>query len=129
MSESQLQGSTPSIGAKAGKVWGDTKLVFCWNSIEAHAIFVKKGGYCSCHCHRCKFNRFFVFTGRLAVRIYPAGGGVDETIMGPGDVVDVPPVLLHEFEALEDTCAAEFYWTPLDPNDIDRGDSVGGMKE
>ena len=119
----------PPIGPRQGKVWGVTQLSFAYNGTEVHAIHIKKGGYCSRHSHQNKWNRFHVLQGRLAVRIFLNGDDeVDETIVAVGQITDVPPGVRHEFEALEETIAVEFYWTRLDPGDIDRGGTVGGMR-
>jgi len=119
----------PLSGPRQGKIWGLTQLGFFHNSIEAHAIHVKKGGFCSCHTHKHKWNRFFVLQGKMAVRIFGDGSEViDETVISVGQITDVPCGVRHEFEALEDTIAVEFYWSPLDSNDIDRMGSTGGIR-
>lgn len=120
----------PPIGPRQGKVWGDTQLVFAWNSVEAHVIRINDGGFCSRHSHAAKWNRFVVMRGKLAVRLfYHEHGGSDETLLSPGQVTDIPPNVRHEFEALEDTVAMELYWVPLDPHDIERHGSQGGKRE
>ena len=123
--------NVPPIGAKQGKLWGVTQLAFAFNSVESHGIVVNKGGFCSRHIHTEKWNRFFVLKGKLAVRLYlyDKFDAVDETVIGPGQVTDVPPKTWHEFEALEDVFAVEFYWVTLNAQDIDRDDDQrGGMK-
>ncbi len=118
----------PPIGPKMGKVWGTTQLVFAWNGVEAHSIRVKKGGYCSRHSHEHKWNRFVVMEGRLKVTIFYDDGKEDSTTIEAGGVSDVPPGVRHEFEALDDVLAMEQYWTMLDPGDIDRHGTEGGMR-
>ena len=120
--------SIPSIGPKQGKVWGTTQLMFAWNSVEFHRILVKRGGYSSCHLHKHKWNRFVLLSGLLIIRMYRGAEVVDETILRPGQITDIPPGVLHEFEALEDCEALEVYWVVLDAQDIDRGNSQGGLK-
>jgi mannose-6-phosphate isomerase-like protein (cupin superfamily) len=119
----------PPVGPKQGKVWGDTQLAWAWNNTEAHVIAVKAGGFCSRHSHQHKWNRFFVLRGELAVRIFHEGDEHDTTIIRAGQVSDVPPGVRHEFEALEDTLAVEFYWTTLEAGDIERFGTHGGMRE
>lgn len=114
----------PPVGPRQGKVWGDTQLVFAFNSTELHLIRAKAGYRCSRHYHQSKWNRFIVINGRLTIRIF-RDGELDETILVPGTVTDVPPGVLHEFEADQDTIAVECYWVPLDPLDIER-ESTGG---
>lgn len=120
---------TPTIGPRNGKIWGVTQLGFALNGVEAHAIHVEAGGYCSRHSHVSKWNRFQVLRGRLMVRLYINGdGSSDDTIVGVGQVTDVPPGVRHEFEALEDVIAVEYYWTVIDGGDIDRGGTQGGRR-
>ncbi len=117
----------PPIGSRQGKVWGITQLLFAFNGIECHRIHAIKGGYCSKHSHKHKWNRFIVLSGQLVVRLFHGLGKIDETILASGHVTDVPPGVLHQFEALEDTEALEIYWTVLEADDIDR-ESEGGVR-
>jgi cupin superfamily acireductone dioxygenase involved in methionine salvage len=119
---------TPSIGSVQGKIWGHTQLVYCFNSMEAHSIDVMAGGFCSRHLHYTKWNRFYVISGELIIRIFDGDGVVDETTIGPGQISDVPPGIRHEFEATTETHAMEFYWTELDSEDIDRCGTQGGLR-
>ena len=115
---------------KRGKVWGNTSCLFAKNNVELHRIEAKKGGFCSKHCHRSKFNMFFVENGALKITIYrPDAGQIleDETIIKTGESTLVEPGLYHKFEALEDSVALEVYWVELEHDDIER-ESVGGMK-
>ena len=121
----------PPIGPKQGKVWGNTQLVFARNDVEAHAIVVNRGGYCSRHKHWSKWNRFIVLCGKLVVRTFEQGESKfmeDETTLTAGQITDVPPGTLHEFQALEDCVAIEMYWVELDPRDIER-QTVGGIAD
>lgn len=121
--------SQPSIGSFQSKVWGHTQLAFGVPGMEAHVISVKRGGYCSRHRHEWKWNRFLVLEGELIVRLYTEHDKADETLVGPGQVSDVPPRTWHQFEAKTDVLAVEFYWLPsVDPEDIERQDH-GGMKK
>lgn len=119
----------PAIGPKQGKFWGETQLAFGLNGIEAYPIHVVAGGFCSRHRHEHKWNRFYVLSGALRVLIFNSEtiDKPDVTIIRKGEVSDVPPGVRHEFLALEDTIAVEFYWTELDANDIVR-DTVGGIQ-
>lgn len=118
----------PPIGPKMGKKWGDTQLVGVYNSVEIHRIHVKKGGFCSRHYHNHKWNRFILINGKLSIKIYH-NDEVDETVLLPNMITDVPPKQYHEFEALEDSDALEVYWVTLDVNDIERDeDQLGGQR-
>jgi len=116
------------MGSRQGKVWGTTQLSFRLNGIEAHLISVKQGGYCSLHYHHTKWNRFLVVSGQLRVTVR-SEDMEDITVLNPGDITDIPPLVNHWFEALEDCQAVEFYWCELDPNDIERNDDqLGGLR-
>ena len=114
-------------GAIQGKFWGSTRCFFENSSSEVHYIEANKGGYCSRHYHQNKWNRFIILEGMLKITIYKEGGE-DVTVLTDGMFSDVPPMVEHRFEAMENTKALEVYWTDeLDPKDIVRQD-VGGMK-
>ncbi len=121
---------TPTIGPMAAKVWGVTQLGFALNGVEAHAIHIKEGGYCSKHSHQSKWNRFHVISGCLLVRVFPNLSTIqsDDTELRNGQLTDIPPRLVHQFEAMEDTIAVEYYWTDLDSEDINRL-TVGGIRQ
>jgi len=113
----------------AGKVWGQTECIEANSSCEFHRIDIKKGGTCSKHKHKHKYNGFYVVTGKLLVRVWKNSYDlVDETVVGPGDYCVVAPGEYHQFEALEDTLAFELYWAQLFHDDIER-ESVGYQKK
>lgn len=121
----------PPVGPRQGKCWGDTQLVFAFNSTELHVIRSNAGWRCSRHYHQAKWNRFVVISGKLVVRIFRDDGSLDETILVAGGVTDVPPGVQHEFECVEDSVAIECYWVPLDSQDIHRelaGGPVGDVQ-
>lgn len=112
-----------------GKIWGSTSCLFMKNNVEIHRISAKKGGYCSQHRHKNKWNAFFVESGCLEIIIYREDAGQaieDRTILKAGDSTYVEPGVFHTFRAKEDTVAFEVYWVELEEQDIDRRD-VGGV--
>jgi mannose-6-phosphate isomerase-like protein (cupin superfamily) len=114
-------------GAVQSKFWGQTQGIFVGRISEVHYLEVNKGGYCSKHRHRDKWNRFFLIDGVLQVTIYRKAGE-DVTILKAGQFTDVAPSDLHRFECLEDCKCIEIYWVDeitLNVNDIERED-VGG---
>ena len=115
----------PPIGPRQAKVWGTTQLVFARNGTEAHRITFEKGGYCSKHRHVAKWNRFLVLSGSLRVTIFQPDGNLDETMIEQGGITDVPPGVWHRFETVQPGSALEFYWTVLDPQDIEREEEGG----
>lgn len=110
-----------------GKVWGKTRSLFSGNNVEVHQIFAMKGGYCSKHKHKTKYNKFIVLTGKLMITIW-SGDNKDMTVLTAGQECSVPPGYFHRFEALEDTHALEVYWAELKNEDIERED-VGGINK
>jgi len=110
---------------KAGKVWGTTELIEANGALEFHRIEMEKGGVCSKHLHRYKWNGFYVEEGQMLVRTWQRDYDlVDETILNPGDYHKVKPGLYHQFECLESGIAYELYWAEFNHNDIVR-ETVG----
>lgn len=112
----------------SGKVWGMTEMVEANGVLEFHRVNITKGGVCSKHLHKYKWNGFFVESGKLLIRVWASNYDlVDETILNAGQYTKVPPGVFHQFEALEDTIAFELYWAEFDHNDIER-ETVGFKK-
>ena len=105
---------------KAGKIWGQTELLLRNSALEFHRIEYKAKVQCSKHKHTFKWNGFFIETGQMLVRVwYDDYGLVDETILNPGDFMQVKPGLYHQFEGIKDGIAFELYWSELNPPDSD----------
>lgn len=112
----------------AGKVWGNTELLEANGSLEFHRIEMEKGGICSKHLHRYKWNGFYVETGMMIVRTWQRDYDlVDETLLYPRMWTKVKPGLFHQFECVESGVAFELYWAEFDHNDIVR-ETVGHKK-
>ena len=110
----------------AGKVWGKTANIFSNPNFEVHRIEVNKGGYCSKHKHKYKFNAFYVESGELEIIIYKNDYDlVDTTVLKAGDMTIAKPGEYHSFKANAKTICYELYWVELNHNDIER-ESVGG---
>ena len=109
----------------SGKVWGQTELIHANGVLEFHRIEAKKGGVCSKHKHKHKWNGFFVESGKLLIRAWKNDYELtDETVLNAGDFTQIKPGEFHQFEALEDSVAFELYWAEFDHDDIER-QSVG----
>ncbi len=112
----------------AGKVWGATELLEANGVLEFHRIEARKGGVCSKHKHKYKWNGFFVESGELIIRVWKNNYDlVDETIVKAGQFTKVAPGEYHQFEATQDTVAFELYWAEFDHDDIER-ETVGFSK-
>ena len=117
---------------KQGKVWGDTSPLFNKSNVEVHLIHAKKGGFCSKHFHKTKFNQFTVIYGSLKITVwkkYATEILQDVSIIRSGETCVVSPGDYHRFEALENTQALEIYWVELSENDIVREDHGGSQDE
>lgn len=114
---------------KAGKIWGQTELIHANGVLEFHKIDFVKGGVCSKHKHKFKWNGFYVVSGKMKVRVWSGDYDlIDETILNSGDFTRVKPGFYHQFEGLEDGVAFELYWAEFNHNDIIR-ESVGHLKD
>ena len=112
-----------------GKVWGETRPLFAQNNVELHHISIDAGAHCSKHMHEHKYNQFYVLDGRLSVQVWKNDYSlIDETILDGGESTVVAPGEYHQFKALADTEALEWYWVELDARDIQR-DTVGGVQD
>ena len=109
---------------KFSKVWGLTEKLFSKNNVSIHRIEIDKGGYCSQHIHRSKYNMFYVECGKIEVQVFN-GDLVDKTVLSTGELTSVPPEKMHMFVGLEDSVVYEIYYTDLVEDDIDRF-TVGG---
>ena len=106
---------------KAGKVWGTTELIEANGALEFHKIEMIKGGVCSKHLHRYKWNGFFVDSGSMLIRVWQRDHDlIDETILKAGDYTKVKPGLYHQFECLTSGVAFELYWAEFNHDDIER---------
>ena len=114
---------------KSGKIWGMTELLISHPTFEIHRIEANKSGFCSKHKHEYRYNMFYVESGKMLIRVWQNDYDLcDTTILEPGDQISVPPNIMHQFEALEDTIAFEIYYVErLDKKDIVR-ESVGGTR-
>lgn len=110
---------------KAGKVWGQTELIFKNPFIEFHRIWVGRGGFCSTHKHDFKWNLFYVTSGKLKIKVHKNDYDlVDETILGAGQYMKVKPGVYHQFECMQSGIAYELYWAEFNKQDIVR-ETVG----
>lgn len=111
------------------KIWGTTEKIFDKNNVELDRIHIKKGGYCSKHYHKTKYNLFYVENGVLEIKVQENDSKItNSTILYTGQSTIIEPGKLHIFIAIEETVAYEFYWTELDQEDIVRQTFGGVMK-
>ena len=108
---------------KEGKIWGSNLLLFHNDNIQINQIYIKKGGRCSKHFHKNKYNMFFIQSGELLIEKWNTSGLMDSTILIEEQMTEIPPNTYHRFTALEDTSALEIYYAnSVDELDIIRFD-------
>ena len=111
---------------KQGKVWGSTQLVHKCDNFELHRLEIDPGMRCSKHCHKHKFNDFFVDSGHIKIYVWKNDYDlVDVTELKAGEKTTTKPGEYHCFEAVEYSVVYEFYYVRMDSNDIEREDHGG----
>lgn len=87
------------------EVWIANNELYCGKVLE-----ILKGKRCSLHFHQLKTESFYLRSGRLLVRIKESSASevTEELIMHPGECMDIPPGLVHQMEAIEDSELFEF---------------------
>jgi mannose-6-phosphate isomerase-like protein (cupin superfamily) len=108
-------------GAVQAKVWGNTQCIFKNSMSETHFLDIKEGGNSSLHCHKHKWNRFFIISGKLEIQFFDSSNNELVLVLKNGDFCDMPPGNWHKFNALTDVQCLETYWIDeIDHNDIER---------
>lgn len=105
---------------KKGKIWGDTECIFSNGIVSVHFLDIKKGGYCSEHCHKQKTNRFYVIKGDLEISVWEDKTTCDKTILRAGQSTVIPFDVWHKFRAITDVECIEVYEVKSDGDDIER---------
>lgn len=105
------------------KLWGERWLLRTSSTNALSFLKISKGHRCSRHSHTAKYNLFFVITGRLGI-LTDEG----ETILEAEDHLLIPPGVVHEFRAYDDTLAIEDMFVEYHEEDIDREDAGGDFE-
>lgn len=98
------------------KGWGYEDWIVNCNLYCGKILFFEKGKKCSWHFHKIKDEVFYIQTGKLLVR-YGELNDIKKSkkiVISPGDKFHVPPLLLHQMKAIEDTLMFEFSTTHFD---------------
>lgn len=93
---------------RTSKGWGEevavVNLDYCGKLLK-----FRKGARLSCHLHPIKQESFLISSGRILFRyIDTSDASTHERVMTEGDIVDIPRLLPHQVEALEDSVVTEF---------------------
>lgn len=111
---------------KHGKIWGITQNLISKDTFSIHRLEIKKDSYCSKHVHVNKYNKFYVESGSIKIKIWKNDYDLlDEITLNAGDSTTVNPGEYHQFESIENSIVYEIYWVSLCESDIIRKD-VGG---
>lgn len=92
------------------KGWGYEKWITNTEKYCGKLLFFEKGKKLSYHVHRKKTETFYLYKGKLILRVGWDGdlSQAREFVLKEGDVYDVPVGLYHQMEALEDSELFEF---------------------
>lgn len=97
------------------KCWGENVEVFQTDYVSVNLLHLLEGGVCSWHHHQHKANLFYLISGKVRIK---TEDGV--TMLSPGESVYVPPLIKHQFEALESSEMIEVMYVSYDRDDIIR---------
>ena len=133
-----LENKASHLGVQQ-KTWGLNQTNLCDGTLQVARCDINAFGYSSVHLHEHKANKFIVHSGVLEVRVWndPGNETIDSTVnadakhsdyltytLCDGDTIIVPPGVVHQFYALENTICSEVYWsknnTKVGWNDIKR---------
>ena len=87
------------------EVWIANNDKYCGKILE-----IRKGKRCSLHFHKLKTESFYLRRGRLRIRLKEPveADTIREFDLHEGECMDVPPGLVHQMEAIEDSELYEF---------------------
>lgn len=106
------------------KPWGYTACLYESTTMELWTAHVLAGGYSSLHWHDLKSNRIACRDATLRISLV-IDGVQSQRIIGPGEHIDLPPLLIHRFEVLRSGRIWETYTGRCHPQDIVRMDTNG----
>ena len=91
------------------KVWGYEEYIanFPDSGYCGKKLHLNKGYRCSVHSHPEKDETFYIEKGRIYFELQN-GECMEETILIPGNIVDIHDGKLHRFSGLEDSVIIEF---------------------
>jgi len=90
------------------KPWGETWTEEATRTRLVKHLRVRRGGFSSLHYHKHSVNEFLVRTARLAVLVW-LSDGVHVITLEPGDRLEVPAGIPHQFFVLADGAVTEIY--------------------
>jgi mannose-6-phosphate isomerase-like protein (cupin superfamily) len=87
------------------EVWLANNELYCGKILE-----INRGKRGSLHFHKLKTQSFFLRAGRLKATIQASAEAeeIEQIVLSAGECMDIPPGLVRQMEALEDTELYEF---------------------
>ena len=106
------------------KTWGDKNNIFENDTCEVSVLYLEPYQRCSWHRHDCKYNLFFVLSGKLVLKLEDG-----ESEVMPGQIFTTVPGEYHEFQTRDEkTVCIEVMYVQYDSHDIQRV-TLGGPVE
>jgi len=110
------------MGNARPKIWGKNTEIFRNGSVSVNLLDLVKGGTCSYHYHKFKSNTFYVISGKLKIHTE-----IGDHILRQGENFFLPPLLKHQFEAMEPSIVIEIMSVAYNHDDIVR-ETTGFVK-
>ncbi|MBV8137940.1 MAG: cupin domain-containing protein [Deltaproteobacteria bacterium] len=87
------------------EVWIANNAKYCGKILE-----IRKGKRCSFHFHKLKSESFYLRRGQLRIRLKESidAETIREFDLHEGECMDIPPGLVHQMQAIEDSELFEF---------------------
>ena len=104
----------PEAPYRVEKPWGHELIWARTDRYVGKILHVKAGHVLSCQYHHQKDETMHVLTGELILRLQPQGGAMEERVFRQGQSVHIPPLLIHQIEAVVDTDVLEASTPELD---------------
>jgi quercetin dioxygenase-like cupin family protein len=90
------------------KGWGFEKWIVNNEKYCGKLLYFVKGKRCSLHYHKLKDETFYIQSGKIELYFYYPEDTPETRILSRGDSFHVPPGMVHQMLALEDTELFEF---------------------
>jgi len=107
------------VPSREKKIWGHRTPIYTEDTVESYLLELlpvdKKPVCCSTHHHTMKYNRFFVISGKLIVRLER-----ETIVLMPGEAYTVSPMVVHSFEVTGPALVVETTWATKITEDIIR---------
>ncbi len=99
---------------RVDKPWGYELIWARTDRYVGKILHVDAGHVLSCQYHNAKDETMFVLSGELILRTQPQGGEMAERTFRQGESIHIPPLLIHQIEAVVDSDVLEASTPELD---------------